>query len=1195
MNKTIGVLAGWPLYNALSTHNFLDSVLRGIRVAARELDCNLLIACGLGSARDDDLVRPAWPVPAEDTTFVPVGPWNTDGLIVINPLLSPARSAYIQELRRQGHPIVFLGTAENGSAVALDNEGGIRQALVHLVTHGHRDIAFIEGNPADETGDSGERLQAYQTFVQEFGLTNDRRLIACGQHTVPGGERAMRAILSSGVACTAVLASNDESAIGAMNVLHEQGYQIPQDMAVIGFDDRPTALVQTPPLTTIHNSTFERGYRALGLLMGMLQEPTADHNQIIVHSSSHLVIRQSCGCDPDLLFESNLQSVSHIPQNEEAIELLNRMTQLLLAESRRLGSAILFSICRRLYKAFALSVEKGEAVIFRCELHSVLDEIEQAGEEAHVWQMPIAILAEYFAAQSATDVSRKQLNADLLRWAQVTISRHVQRQYRTYLIEQDWVASRSGILNAYLVETTSLAEIYDVLAQYLPDVGIKHAALVYFDAEGETAVSQRELTIHSILNPALSERKIPVHAYSPLAILPEETAHHLALFPLTVEQQQIGFIVFQPEKFAICEIVIRQIAAAMRSARLYQAAEEGRRLAEEANQTQTRFLSMVSHELRTPLSLVVGLSEMLIQDSRQGNILLDSSRTEQIERIHTSAQHLDGLIQDVLDLTRGDMSQIAFDPEPLLLQEVLAATLSIGEQLAVDKGLKWIEDVPKRPFPIYGDRGRLRQVLLNLINNAVKFTAEGEICFIVTTDHDETMVEMVVQDSGVGVPDAEREMIFEPFHQSKRTADRGYGGLGLGLAISKHFVALHQGEFGVKETDRRQGGAAFYVRLPVLPLDLPTTTSSTYSKKADPYVLIVEPSKVPIQRLIDLLKEDGFNARVISDGADENVMATILENPPHAIVLDARVPVQQGWHLFHQLKNNRDTQDIPILFYELEQSEDSGAMITFDYLRKPIDSSDLSRVLQQYNPAQLADEATYTVLIVDDDPGILDMHAKMIQRQWPTYHIVQAKNGREALEVMRDIPPNLVLLDLMMPEVDGFAVIATMRQEEALRHIPVIVLTANVLTEVEMARLHQGVTTVLKKGVFSVDETLCHIREALECVHKMGDEKRRLVRRAMAFIHEQFTEQITREDITDYVGVSKGYLSRSFRDELGLAPISYLNRYRVSQAKRLLIESQHSITEIAFMVGFSDGNYFSRVFRREVGESPKAYREKYNV
>ncbi len=1193
-NKTIGVLAGWPLYDALGTQNFLDSVLRGIRVAARELNCHLLIACGLGSARDGDLARPAWPVPADDSTFIPVGPWNTDGLIVINPLLSPARSVYIQKLRKQGHPIVFLGTAEKGSAVALDNEGGIRQALHHLVEHGHRSIAFIAGNPADGTGDSGERLQAYSKFMEEFGLSTDKQLVAYGYHTVQGGEAAMKTLLNSEVQYTAVLASNDESAIGAMNVLHNNGIHVPHDLAVVGFDDRPTAFAQNPPLTTVHNSTFERGYRALGLLIGIVNQPHYAQDNIIVDSSSHLVIRESCGCQPDMLFERTLQTTTQLQSDTEHAALLNMMASPVLTGARRLGTGQLFGMCHRLFDAFSTSIERKETDTFQYTFNSILHEIARVGENIHAWQTAIMIAAEYFSTRDSTPTKEKQLIQSMQRWAQATISRCIQQQYRTYMIDQSSLAGRIGTLNANLVETTSADEIYDVLARYLPDIGIEHAAIAYFD--GETAVATTQLNLYPIMNSGNNITQIPVHGLYADTLLKKDMAHHLALFPLIVDQEQIGFAMFKTENFAICETIVRQIASALRNARLYQETREARRLAEEANQMKDRFLSMVSHELRTPLSLIVGLSEMLLDDQQKGQLLLDVLHTQQVERIHINAQHLDSLIQDVLDLTHGDMNQLSFEPEPLILQDVLVTVLSIGQQMAIDKGLQWRQNLPEESIFIHGDRGRLRQVMLNLVNNAIKFTATGEIFFSMNLIENATMVEINVTDTGVGVPEEERQTIFKPFHQSQRTAQRGYGGMGLGLAICKHLVHLHKGNIGLHAGTPSHTGSSFYVRLPVLLTKsyLEQTTNTTHHPLTESYILVIEPVHSPSEILINHLMREGHQVRTINDEVDEDILTSMTQDPPHAIVFDMRITSNHGWKILRRLKNNISTQDIPLLFFELEQTEDTGIMMALDYMSKPVGTSELAQALQRYAPLKNTKQKNFSILIVDDDVGILEMHTQMIRKQWPMYQIYEARHGREALDMMRKNPPDLVLLDLMMPELDGFAVLKTMRKEESLRHIPVIVLTAQILTAEEMKHLHQGVATILKKGVFTVEETLNHIQEALSHTEKSGGEIRRMVRHAMAYIHEHFAEHITREDIALHIGVSKGYLSRSFRGELGISPITYLNRYRVNQAKLLLVANRQSIAEIAYAVGFPDRSYFSRVFRKEVGQTPKAY-QKNNV
>jgi len=212
-------------------------------------------------------------------------------------------------------------------------------------------------------------------------------------------------------------------------------------------------------------------------------------------------------------------------------------------------------------------------------------------------------------------------------------------------------------------------------------------------------------------------------------------------------------------------------------------------------------------------------------------------------------------------------------------------------------------------------------------------------------------------------------------------------------------------------------------------------------------------------------------------------------------------------------------------------------------------------------------------------------------QSWSGEHqVLKARNGLEALKLMEQQRPDLVLLDLMMPELDGFGVLEAMREKENMRNIPVIVLTGQLLTESDMARLNRGVAKVLEKGLFSMEETLTQIDAVLARKRKLGSEAQRLVRQAMAYLHEHYDQAISRQDLARYLGMSGDYLTYCFRNEVGMTPIAYLNRYRVNQAKLLLAESNKNITEVAIAVGFSDSGYFSRVFRRQVGVSPDLYR-----
>ena len=261
-----------------------------------------------------------------------------------------------------------------------------------------------------------------------------------------------------------------------------------------------------------------------------------------------------------------------------------------------------------------------------------------------------------------------------------------------------------------------------------------------------------------------------------------------------------------------------------------------------------------------------------------------------------------------------------------------------------------------------------------------------------------------------------------------------------------------------------------------------------------------------------------------------------------------------------------------------------------DYLTKPIELAELTRALDQHWLVSDAEHPQRTFLVVDDDPDTLEMHARIVQGHAVRQSSVEGAERVEALEILQRERVDLVLLDLMMPEMDGFAVLEAMRDRQATRDIPVIVVTGQTLTESEMARLNLGVTRVLSKGVFSLEETLAHLDAALARKRELSGEAQRLVRQAMAYMQEHYAEPISRQDLADHVGLSDDYLTSCFHKELGLTPVAYLNRYRVQQARQLLKNTHKSITEIAFEVGFSGSSYFSRIFHRETGMTPAAYR-----
>ena len=323
------------------------------------------------------------------------------------------------------------------------------------------------------------------------------------------------------------------------------------------------------------------------------------------------------------------------------------------------------------------------------------------------------------------------------------------------------------------------------------------------------------------------------------ALLPPDQPFSMLIQPLHFGDEQLGLVVFDQQPagdiYTVLQeeisVTLKAVLLAERNVELYQqavaaeqVAQEGRRLAEEADRLKSRFLSMVSHELRTPLVLLVGLSEMMLRE-RTGDHRppLPEPYRQDLARIHVSAQQFDSLVRDVLDLTRSQRGQLLLAMERLDLAKVIRAVALVGEQMARDKGLGWRLEMPEHLPPVSGDPARLQQVVLNLVTNAVKFTASGEIMRL-RAEEEDGAVTVLVSDTGLGVPQAEQEAIFDEFRQSERTAAHGYGGLGIGLALCREIIDLHGGQIGVRSSGEEQSGGDLFLHLAGHPRRLRGTT-----------------------------------------------------------------------------------------------------------------------------------------------------------------------------------------------------------------------------------------------------------------------------------------------------------------------------------------------------------------------------------
>ncbi|MFN2240856.1 MAG: substrate-binding domain-containing protein, partial [Anaerolineae bacterium] len=1014
-----------------------------------------------------------------------------------------------------GHPLIFVAAGEDGPSVVADNRSGVLEAMRHLVEHGHRRIAFIAGSVEDMEGDTGERLQAYHDAVEALGLDANPDLVAWGRHVYEGGYAAMRQILASGVPLTAVLASNDESALGAIQALREAGHRTPQDVAVVGFDDRPESAVQEPALSSVRISLQKMGYRAVELLFRYLTGQVEAIESARVET--RLVARASCGCGPRTATPGVLTSQIELPDRTIPREQLAQiMAARILTEAQCLPAAKTEALCQRLLDAFHASLEQDDAREFQTTLEAVLRQVAASGDDVHVWQ---AALSSLGAVLDGLPSAARGRATELLDQGRLTISASVQRQFRRHVVDQRWTFNRLGTLTARLLAALDETQIYQVLARHLPTMGIHTAWLALFSAEGDDPVAWTTLRDITSLDQPI--RHFPSREFPPEGLLPPDQPFCLALFPLTGPRGQLGYVAFDTAHLDLYGAITQELATALNSTELYREATEGRRLAEEANELKSRFLSTVSHELRTPLNLIVGLSGILLRESDESDTPLPEPYRRDVEQIHANAQHLGGLIGDVLDLASSDAGQLRLANEFVDLGQALSLVAETGRRLAYARGLAWQANLPASGPWVWGDPTRLRQVVLNLVNNAIKFTARGQVCLELESGPDSVTV--TVSDTGLGIPLEEQDAIFDEFRRSERALAHGYGGLGLGLAICKRLIDLHGGTIGVRSSGQEDAGSSFYFTLrtvqpPVAQVETPAAPA--VSKES---VLVLTNRMGGCRRLREYLDERGFEAEMAFIDESSDWFSQMVMSPPGAIVVDMGAAPQQGWGVLKAIKSHPQTQDLPVLFCAL--SPEGGSVLALDYLTKPIESTELTRALDRQWLIPETGQDARTILVVDDDPDTLEMHARIVQAHSHSHRVLMARNGLEALDILQREGVDLVLLDLIMPELDGFGVLEAMREREATREIPVIVLTGQVLTEKEMARLNRGVATVLSKGLFSLEETLAHLDTALEGNRRLSAEAQRLVRESMAYIHGHYAEPISRTDLARHVALSEDYLT----------------------------------------------------------------------
>jgi signal transduction histidine kinase/DNA-binding response OmpR family regulator len=543
---------------------------------------------------------------------------------------------------------------------------------------------------------------------------------------------------------------------------------------------------------------------------------------------------------------------------------------------------------------------------------------------------------------------------------------------------------------------------------------------------------------------------------------------------------------------------------------------QARDAAEAASKAKSAFLANMSHELRTPLNAIIGYSEMLQEEAQDAG---QDAFAPDLQKIHGAGKHLLALINDILDLSKIEAGKMELFLETFDVRHMLrdvATTIrplvqKRGNQLALLTG----DDLGQ----MHADVTKVRQVLFNLLSNAAKFTENGTITLNVarsalpletshatgahtdaaapnapTLNAQRPSIVFEVSDTGIGMSSEQVVKLFQPFTQADSSTTRKYGGTGLGLAITRHFCRMMGGDVSV--TSAPGAGTTFTVTLPIV-VHTETTTHPADPHEATPGIetaLITTPAHTPVVLVIDddpavrdlmqrFLTREGYHVEAVSNG--ETGLRRARELHPAAITLDVMMPGMDGWAVLSALKADPALTSIPVVMITMVDDQGFGfALGASDYLIKPIDRDRLAAVLRRYR----IERAPCSVLVVEDDPTMREVLRRMLERE--ACLVSEVENGRAALDYLAADQPSLILLDLMMPEMDGFEFVEALRRADDphLRTVPIVVVTAMELTSEDRNRLNGRVERILRKGGYTTDDLLAEVRALVRaCVPALSD------------------------------------------------------------------------------------------------------------